>query len=1356
MVTEHRTCHPHADHHDPHAPFGQKALCVLFSLALAMGLAPTTALATPDETTLSEWESTSPTKTADEGARTTPGPLESAEGQALVLYRTSAPENQRIAALSLEEEPHASQNDAEPLSEEGFEVVQTWDLSAVDTALANQPSTFALEDEGTDASTIPEGEDLRVALVSKPGTSSDDLVSQLEDLSYVEAAQPNYLLPLSNAAVNDTFYDEWQYNLHAPETSETTPTSQGGINIEAALQERAATGTSGKNVVAIIDTGVDYTNPDLEDAMWTLTEEYADVLPGAVGSHGYDYGDNDDDPMPASDTMSSHGTHCAGIVAAQTNNNQGVAGTSSDTQIMALKCSNSETGETLSASSVVSSYQYIIAAKLANVNVVAINGSWHLSSYMPVVDYLVNQAGRLGVLSLFAAGNYGVDTQESSYYGTTTGPESPYAIVVAASTEDNTYASFSNYNKTDVDVAFPGSRILSTVSTTAGAAFFQPLYSKASGKTLIHYQDFNSFDPDDAILIESEGVAPEDGFALRYHYVDDDTWTPTALTAQQLEGGWFTVEKVDDAGFGDPGLRVSIDTTSDKCPFEGTSPSDYYVTVYWKVSDDNVLLEDATTKGLSVQDYAYSSTPRLESGNSIYCSLALTDGANFSSANYLSESQIYSNASAENAYISGTNLVSLGDEGAPLYAAAQVTFGNYSESSASGTLCGVGLGSIADGANTSEDDNAYAPYGLMSGTSMATPAASGTVAQLAALYPNASALELRGMIVGSTTPIEASSASDKPTATNGRFTWDAVLNSAAHSANTWSAEEDTALNQVTVHGAYLEDARVSFDDVDVVPVSQDENSITFAVDPGVFDGERHTIAVTDASTGKTHTGAYTLSSANTPGTTLQQIGTLPESEGAQASGALVSADGTLFFACTKGTYLHGTTDPTSSEWSTLPGAGLPESKQGTGCSTIEYAYLDGMIYAFCTDLMGEDGAAQQRLYVNTFALDGTGWSGWKTAAETEAGGFTNHDVLALSATAYSGEVFCALSYSCTNADKTKRTDKSILVCATSGSTEFTLHERDLDWDEPYPLVLSGTPDGLKAMGTTFLEDQVLGMSYDLGTNSWKDLTSFTGQPELSVQEAKAFYKSTHTSTSNGLLYTAVSAADCTDTVLLDLTNFSWKNLGDFGLNSSGFVGCSAAIVGNTVYLAGNMATQGGDAGPAAGMSLYAFPEDASSAAGGLARTISAQAEGNGAATVETWRGVAGAQVSASLHDTVTWKATPAQGYAFDGWFAEDGTQVSTSAEYSMPVNDNTVLTARFSATSDPDPVDPGSGDPGSGGSESGDQESSSADASTHGPDDKSYSAKTNDDAAPFAAGALVLLTLSGTAFMLAVRRLKRS
>lgn len=712
MVFERRF--PHSDASGLTAvPFGKKALCVFFSLSLAMGLAPAPALANPSDPLLSEWESSVLANAADVDAQTTPEAIESVEGQALVLYRTSTPADQGATAFSLEEDQGSSQNDAGELSEEGFEIVQTWDLSTVDTALANQPSTFALEgEENADASAIPAGEDLRVALVSKPGSSSESLTSQLESLDCVEAAQPNYLLPVSNSAVNDTFYDAWQYNLHASEASGTAPANQGGINLEAALQKRGELGDSDKNVVAVIDTGVDYTNPDLENVMWTLTEEYADVLPGAVGSHGYDYGDNDDDPMPASDADSSHGTHCAGIIAAQTNNQQGVAGASSDTQIMALKCSNSKTGDTLSASSVVSSYQYIIAAKLAGIDVVAINGSWHVGSYMPVVDYLINQAGKLGTLSLLAAGNSGKNTQDLTVYGTTTDPESPYAIVIAASTADNTYASFSNYNKTDVDVAFPGSRILSTVSTTAAASFFQPLYSHASGKKLTYYQDFSSFSPGNTTVIESGGTMAESGFTLRYSYMSDEMSRPQILTAEDLEGGWFTVEGVKDAGFGEPGLKVNIDTTSDACPFKGASPSNFSVAVYWKVNDENILLEDATAKGLSAKDYAYSSTARLESGESIICSLALADGPNFSTANFLSDSEILSSAAAENGHIDGTGITSLGNEGSPLYAAAQITFGNGEASSACGTVCGVGFGPIADGANTPEDDNAYAPYGL--------------------------------------------------------------------------------------------------------------------------------------------------------------------------------------------------------------------------------------------------------------------------------------------------------------------------------------------------------------------------------------------------------------------------------------------------------------------------------------------------------------------------------------------------------------------------------------------------------------------------------------------------------------------
>lgn len=75
-------------------------------------------------------------------------------------------------------------------------------------------------------------------------------------------------------------------------------------------------------IVGVIDTGVDYRHPDLRDNMWTRG-----------GKHGYDFYDNDDDPMDEQD----HGTHVAGTVAASGNNGTGVVGVSWKAQIMALR-----------------------------------------------------------------------------------------------------------------------------------------------------------------------------------------------------------------------------------------------------------------------------------------------------------------------------------------------------------------------------------------------------------------------------------------------------------------------------------------------------------------------------------------------------------------------------------------------------------------------------------------------------------------------------------------------------------------------------------------------------------------------------------------------------------------------------------------------------------------------------------------------------------------------------------------------------------------------------------------------------------------------------------------------------------
>ena len=77
-------------------------------------------------------------------------------------------------------------------------------------------------------------------------------------------------------------------------------------------------------IVAVIDTGVDYNHPDLKNIMWT----------DGNGNHGYDYHNNDTDPMDDN----GHGTLCAGIIAAQTNNSIGVASTSYGRKVKIMAC----------------------------------------------------------------------------------------------------------------------------------------------------------------------------------------------------------------------------------------------------------------------------------------------------------------------------------------------------------------------------------------------------------------------------------------------------------------------------------------------------------------------------------------------------------------------------------------------------------------------------------------------------------------------------------------------------------------------------------------------------------------------------------------------------------------------------------------------------------------------------------------------------------------------------------------------------------------------------------------------------------------------------------------------------------
>ena len=96
----------------------------------------------------------------------------------------------------------------------------------------------------------------------------------------------------------------------------------------------------GSQIVAVLDTGVDYTHPDLEANIWENEAElngvegYDDDGNGYVDDiRGWDF--INDDNAPLDDNM--HGTHVAGIIGAVGNNEKGIAGAAWNVKIMPIK-----------------------------------------------------------------------------------------------------------------------------------------------------------------------------------------------------------------------------------------------------------------------------------------------------------------------------------------------------------------------------------------------------------------------------------------------------------------------------------------------------------------------------------------------------------------------------------------------------------------------------------------------------------------------------------------------------------------------------------------------------------------------------------------------------------------------------------------------------------------------------------------------------------------------------------------------------------------------------------------------------------------------------------------------------------
>ena len=288
---------------------------------------------------------------------------------------------------------------------------------------------------------------------SSPGFDPSAAAADLRASGLVRAALPNLRMRLHATLPNDPdLADQWYVYDGGGPADVRLPDAWDVQRGSAAVR------------IGIMDTGVDMTHPDLASKIWTNPGEIPgngidDDGNGYVDDvHGWDFGNNDNDPNPHAviDTtlgidVGFHGTFVAGIAGAATNNNEGIAGAGWNCSLVPLKVVDTNGDITLSA--VTAAFAYATQMHLE-----VLNMSFGTAGDTSVANYfqaMVDAATAAGVLCVASAGNDGTN-------GLNYPAACNHVLSVASTNESNARSSFSNYGPT-VRVAAPGEFMWSSI-----------------------------------------------------------------------------------------------------------------------------------------------------------------------------------------------------------------------------------------------------------------------------------------------------------------------------------------------------------------------------------------------------------------------------------------------------------------------------------------------------------------------------------------------------------------------------------------------------------------------------------------------------------------------------------------------------------------------------------------------------------------------------------------------------------------------------------------------------------------------------------------------------------------------------
>jgi len=347
----------------------------------------------------------------------------------------------------------------------------------------------------------------RLAKFKISGMSAKEAIERLKSHQAIEYVEPDYRVSIASIPNDPRFEDLWGLNNEGQ--------TGGTVDADIDAPEAWSISTGSRDiVVGVIDTGVDYSHPDLAANAWVNSGEIAGDGIDNDGNgyiddvHGINAITDAGDPMDDE----GHGTHVSGTIGASGNNGVGIVGVNHDVSIAGCKFLAADgTGSTSGA---IKCIDYMVGLKNSGVNLRVLNNSWGGGGYSQALADAITASEQADILFVAAAGNDAVDNDVNPHYPSNY--ENDNVLSIASTDSRDNMSGFSQWGLTSVDMGAPGSAILSTIpgggyASYSGTSMATPHVAGAAALVLSVNPDLTSLELKELLMSSGDANAALNG-----------------------------------------------------------------------------------------------------------------------------------------------------------------------------------------------------------------------------------------------------------------------------------------------------------------------------------------------------------------------------------------------------------------------------------------------------------------------------------------------------------------------------------------------------------------------------------------------------------------------------------------------------------------------------------------------------------------------------------------------------------------------------------------------------------------------------------------------------------------------------